>query len=226
MKPPSQYHIPFPPPGHRARRVPPRHRARRVIVGSLLLLAALLCRSLPNNLLIRKPLVTIREVNNAAIRETIFLQQMTHDQVIPMSIYPDIGIATETEIHNLTEDTMHISITRHTMDNMITPIIIQPTATVDPPIRGLRRRQQRKVTHYAPIILYNKPATHLNIPQHHRLRRVPIHPLMHVTRTAHNTPSSIHDQHNISQIRQPRRSHNPIHHITISFICQLLFVNC
>ena len=42
--------------------------------------------------LIRESFIPTFKINDATISETIFLDDMLHDMVVPMSVYADVGI--------------------------------------------------------------------------------------------------------------------------------------
>ena len=73
---------------------------------------------------------SVGKVDDAAIGEAVFLDVVLHDTIIFMSIYADVCIMRETEVHDIVKDAMNIWITGYTMNNMIGLYIVQPLAVV------------------------------------------------------------------------------------------------
>ena len=127
-------------------------------------------------------------------------EQMLHYLIITMGIYTYVWIVTKTIIHSTRKYATSSGHTTHAMHHMIRQCIINPLSFIYCCIGRLRRRQECEIGYHYPIILNHHTALTLNIANYGLDRRIPVNPLILVTRITHYLLGSIEHLHDTVNI--------------------------
>ena len=86
----------------------------------------------------------------------MFPYVVPHDAVVSMSVYADVPLAREAEIHDVAEDVVLLRVTGDAMDDVIGQFVIHPFPFIDDFVGGFWGRKESEVGDDPVLFLYYK----------------------------------------------------------------------
>ena len=155
-------------------------------------------------------LVDTLQVDDAAVGETITLNDMTHDDIIAMGIDAQVARHCQAVVHHIIEDAMSRRRARQAMHHMIGSVI-EPIALKYLLVGGLGTWYEgKRGDNFATVLFYTQIAMAIiNVLLDGLLAGITVNPLIHIATRAHNGARLVNETHDHGYIAhgcQPKDS--------------------
>ena len=159
--------------------------------------------------LIRQPFIPRQQVDDPTVGEAVLGEVVLHNDVVAVGVDADVGVAGEGEVHHAAEDAVRAVQAAHTVDHVVRPGVVEPLATENLLVGGLRRRQEREIAHNLPVVFNHEAAITPDVILDGLHRRVAVNPLLPVARCLHFLARIVEDRHNARNVRLGRGTDCP-----------------
>ena len=146
-----------------------------------------------------QPLVAVGEIDDAAVGEASFLQAVTHDGVVAVSVDADVVAVTVAEVEHGIHHAVAFRQARNAVYDQIR-LVVEPLAAVDMRVCRVGAGDHRKHGRQLATVLASVAHAPADVGKHHRLVGIAAGPLQHVSAGAHYAPRRVDDFHHRVQV--------------------------
>ena len=154
-----------------------------------------------NQFLVRQPLITVQQVDDAAVAKTVFQQDVLHDVVVAVGVRPQVGDLCIAPVEASGSYAMGILPAGQAVDGAVGLHIVQPLPVVDAGIRGILSYDEDEGGHRAAGFIQAKVAVATGDVLHDDfLRGIAFGPLVHVATAAHDAAAAVVEVHQDGEV--------------------------
>ncbi len=154
------------------------------------------CRFAKAYFLVRQPLVPVQQVDDAAVAEAMFLEDVLHDAVVAVGVRPQVGQLGVAPVEAGSRHAPGIFSSGQAVDGAVGLHVVQPLPVVDAGIRGVTAHDEGKGTHGAAVFVQTEVAIAPgDVLLHDFFGGIAFGPLVHVAVAAHDAPTAVIQVH-------------------------------